>query len=229
HAMMPLTIGPPRDAERMPVWKWGHIGYDADELRFWKQMGFTGGTIGNSKQPAPHFSTPTSHMKMLDEGVRLDMELGFSLAPPWANDLSERDELRGTFSCGARPKTLQPLAPAVIEYPRHVADSWTRELAEFHGLRFLFLNTEYETSLAPHPETVRLAKAEAGVDVATLPIEEGSRLRGRLDVNPAEFSDGIIDDDHPHYRFLKWWWERGHGTAAVNAAMSDAAKKYCPD
>src|SRR5690606_11919418 len=26
HAMMPLTIGPPRDAERMPVWKWGHIG-----------------------------------------------------------------------------------------------------------------------------------------------------------------------------------------------------------
>src|SRR5690606_8478632 len=38
-----------------------------------------------------------------------------------------------------------------------------------------------------------------------------------------------IDGDPPLYLFLKWWWERGHGTAAVNAAMSDAAKQYRSD
>ena len=39
----------------------------------------------------------------------------------------------------------------------------------------------------------------------------------------------MIPDDHPHLRFLKWWWEGGQGTAAMNAAMSETAKKRRPD
>lgn len=235
EAMMPLTVGPPRDTERMPVWKWGHIGYEPEELRYWNTMGFTGGTIGQAKEPAPRLAKRGTQAKMLDEGVKLDMELGYFLfplyydTPAFSLNIAGNEALRGTFSTGVQPDTVQPLAPKVIEYSRNVADTWTKELAEFRGLRFLFLNTEFETSMAPHPESIRMAKEEIGIDISTLPIEEGSRKRGRLAVNPAEFTDGIIDDEHPHYKFLRWWWERGHGTVVVNAAMHDAAKQHRPD
>ena len=230
RARMPLTVGPPHDAERMPVWKWGSIGYTVEELRLWKESGFTGGCVGQGSDPMIPVGTSRSYYtRLLDEAARVDFDGGFSLFPLQSKGFQAREDVRGVYANGTRADKVYPLAPDALDFARRTADTWTQYLGESPALRFLFLNSEHEVPLAPHPEATRLAQEEIGLDLTELPVEEGSRRRGRLNVTPAAFEDGVIPDDHPHCRFLKWWWERGHGTNALNAAMSETAKKRRPE
>ncbi len=84
-------------------------------------------------------------------------------------------------------------------------------------------------------EVVReLARREAGVDLDRVLSPEWVR-NGRAMLIPDKLppdlqpKDGLIADDHPVYRFLKWWWERGHGTSVLNAEMARVIKAGKPD
>jgi len=238
---MPLTVAAPRDPDRMPVWNWMGIGgaRESDPIedsRVRQESGFTGGLIGWRMDPPQPSTGRTEDMRLLDQAARLGFDGGFALDPYRSKELQARTELRGVFSDGSPGKTVYPRASESLEFARRMADSWVRSLAEFPALRYLFLSTEIEPPLAPHPEAVRLAREEIGLDLMQLPIVpdkvqglEGEGTHGRIIVDAGEFPDGIVPDDHPHLRFLKWWWEGGQGTAAMNAAMSEAAKQRRPD
>ncbi|MCL4694329.1 MAG: hypothetical protein KJ060_17700, partial [Candidatus Hydrogenedentes bacterium] len=69
------------------------------------------------------------------------------------------------------------------------------------------------------------AQNEIGLDIREY-IDEN----GRPIPLPAEaIVGGVIPDDEPHYRFLQWWWQRGHGTAVVNLAQGAVVDEYRPD
>ena len=244
RARMPLTVAVPRDTERMPVWNWmGVFGArgadDIEASRLRQQCGFTGGLIGWRVDPTKPPSGRTNDMRLLDQAARLGLDGGFALDPYRSKDLNARQHLRGVFADGTKGNGVYPRAPEVLAFAMKTAGTWVESLAEFPALRYLFLSTEIDPPLAPHPEAVRLAQKEIGLDLAQLPIlSEAPETRpgmdapgthGRLKVDPAEFKDGVIPDDHPHLRFLKWWWEGGQGTAAMNAAMAETAKKIRPD
>ncbi|MDO9464432.1 MAG: hypothetical protein Q7J67_03955 [bacterium] len=239
---MLLTIAPPRDTERMPVWNW--LGIDGcregdaiEDSRLRKECGYTGGLILWRMDPTERPSSRTNDMRLLDQAARLGFDGGFMLAPYNSKVLQDRQDLRGVFADGSKGKGIYPRAPKALDFARRTADTWVKSLAEFPAFRYLFLNTEIEPPLAIHPEMARLAQKEIGLDLAKLPIssqktpglDEGPGTHGKLNINPAEFKNGIIPDDHPHLRYLKWWWEGGQGTAAMNTAMAEAAKKHHPE
>jgi hypothetical protein len=229
-SQMPLSIGPPRDTQRMPIWRWGSMGYTINELRFWHKSGFTGSGIGGAgKNPVAAGTTRDTSMQMMDEAVRLGFDAGYVLEPVFSDELHAREDVRGVYANGVQALRFYPLAPAAMEHAVRTTDTYMQYVGQHPALRFLFLNTEYEPPLAPHPTAIRLAQEEIGLDLMELPIEEGYRKRGHLNVNPAAFANGVIPDDHPHYRFLKWWHERGHGTNAMNAAMAETAKQHRPE
>ncbi len=244
RARMPLTIAAPWDTERMPVWNWMGIGGAREgdyieDSRLRKESGFTGGLIGWRMDPTGLPSGRTGDMRKLDQAARLGFDAGLMLCPYTSKDLQARQHLRGVFADGSKGKAVYPRAPEVLDFARDVADTWVESLAEFPALRYLSLNTEIDPPLAIHPEMARLAQKEIGLDLTKLPIVsdavkvtpgmDAPGTHGKLKIDSAEFKNGIIPDDHPYLRYLKWWWEGGQGTAVMNAAMAETAKKHRPD
>jgi len=108
--------------------------------------------------------------------------------------------------------------------------SCVREFGAYPALRHALMCSEYQTPRASHPEALRLAQSDVGLDPGDNPLTFTlARRRAAMAAVAAECQDGLIPDDHPSYRFLKWWCERGHGTNALNEQMARILHAARPD
>jgi len=230
EAVFPVAIGRPHDTERMPIWRWGGGGGDLGLLM---QFGYTGAWLSSMQAPEGDRSPAeyaSRHASAMNESARLDFDMGLYLHPFLSKALLSVEGSRGTLGNGKPADKVYPLAPPVMDYCRRLARASAEAFAPFPAWRHAMLTSEYHTPMAMHPEAARLAREEAGLDLDKVPLGAGYRGRGEVEVvSGDDLKDGIIADDNPHYRFLKWWWERGHGTAGANAEMAKALKAARPD
>ena len=221
----PLTVAKKHDAERLPVWRWGA----GSDLGWWVERGYTGGFISARRDPVgdPASSSVKTVLRLYEDATRLDYELGVYTHPLLCARLAEDESnlcLKPDGSRYGAPKArVHPLVPAVIEHGKAVASSWLELLDEYPSLRHVMFCSEYQTPYSVNPEVVELAKEEIGLDIRQFLTEKGGLKSG------GTVTGGIIDDDHPHYRFLQWWWQRGHGTAVFNEALAPVVKARRPD
>ncbi|MBN1346894.1 MAG: hypothetical protein JXQ73_29655 [Phycisphaerae bacterium] len=224
----PLSVAPRHDAERLSVWRWGGGGSDVE---WWARRGFTGGFIVALRDPAD--ATDGERVAQIrrqyDEATRHDFELGPYLHPL----LSERAKADASILCvgadgkpyeGSRRK-ICPLEPKFVAQAKGVVDSWVKLLSEYPSMRHVMFSSEYQTPFCFNAAVVELAKKETGLDVRKFLTEKGG-LKG---IGSKDVKEGLIDDDNGRYRFLQWWWQRGHGTAALHEALAPIAKKHRPD
>ncbi len=221
----PLTVAPPHDAERMPVWRWGG-GYS--DAPWWTRRGFTGAFVGIDAPLETEDSPAFRNMRAaLEMAARYDFELGFYFHPLMSKRLiSEAPETRCLLPDGARdPDTPYPLEPKVMDYAQRVAESWIAAFTDYPGLRHVMLNSEVQTPFCLNDAAVRLAQDELGISLKEIVVSKW----GPREAAPDEVQNGIIEDTNARYRLLQWWWRRGHGTAPVNEAMHAIVKAHNPD
>jgi hypothetical protein len=233
-AIFPLTISAERNPQRFPVWNWPSV-YERN-MGWWVERGFNGLHLSTSRDPFDPESERTRQLpRVLDEAARLGVDLGLYLWPLSASRWENEEAARCLLPDGRRDASrVYPREPAVLEYARRVASGWVDRFAEFPALRHALLSSEYQTPFCLNDVARALAKQEAGIDLSAVLRPEwltggvGSFDAAKLP--PAlQPRDGLIPDDHAVYRFLKWWWERGHGTSVVNAEMARILKAKRPD
>lgn len=220
-AEFPLTISPAHDTERLPVWRWGG-GYGNPV--WWSKRGFTGAFIGIGEPlENPDASSAQKIRATLDAAARYDYELGFYLHPLSSKQLKQNADIMCLLPGGTRDAdAVYPLEPAVIEYAKQTAESWMAAFQGHPGLRHVMFNSEYQTPFCFNSPAIELAQKELGIDLKEIVVNKG----GPAPAKPEEIKDGVIEDDNPRYRFLQWWWQRGHGTAIVNQAMHEIVKGH---
>ena len=228
--VFPLTVGQPHNRERMQVWWMGGRGEDLDLVR---ARGFTGGLLPCIKAPIDAGTSLPDTLRvkqLLDRAACVDFSMGLYVYPLLSEQLTLREGAWGTLSNGKRAARVYPLAPPVREFARSTIESCMREFGEYPALRHVLMCSEYQTPKAHHPEAIRLAQQEMGLAEADNPLGfDLTRRRAVQSQNAEECADGLIPDGYPPYRFEKWWWERGHGTNAVNADMAPLVKAIRPD
>ncbi|MFO7973101.1 MAG: hypothetical protein R6V12_00535, partial [Candidatus Hydrogenedentota bacterium] len=220
----PITIGPRHDDERIPVWRWGG---GASNPEWWTQRGFTGGFLGSQRDPLQEGQDIGAILERLDDATRYDFEVGLYLHPLLASRWEEDDSVICRKPDGSlyegRYRKPYPLEPKVVDHAKATADTWAARLGEYPSLRHVLLHSEWQTPFCVNASAVQMAKEEAGIDLREM-LDENGRPKA-----PSIPENGIIPDDFPHYRFLQWWWQRGHGTAVLNAMLHDIVKEHRPD
>lgn len=222
----PLTIAKPHDDERIPVWRWG--GGESDP-EWWMSRGFTGAFLAASRDPLePGGGTAQRTARVLERAAQYDFELGLYLHPLLSKTLAENEAVLSLLPDGTRqndPPKPYPLEPVVMNHARAVADSWLARFHDYPGLRHVMLHSEWQPPFCVNDAALTLARKDIGLDIRDFVEGKGRLSSGKGD----EVRDGIIEDDHPRYRFLQWWWQRGHGTAPLNQELHAIVKKYNSD
>lgn len=220
----PITIGPRHDSERIPVWRWGG---GAGNLEWWTKRGFTGGFLSSQRDPLQEDQDIGAILTRLDDATRFDFEVGLYLHPLLASRWESDDSVICRKPDGSlyegRYRKPYPLDPKVVEHAKATADTWAARLAEYPSLRHVLLHSEWQTPYCVNEPAVRMAKEEPAFDLLDMLGENGTPKASSIP------ETGIIPDDFPHYRFLQWWWQRGHGTAVLNAMLHDIVKQHRPD
>ena len=213
-AVFPLTVAAERNSQRFPMWNWHH-GLSPD-LRWWASRGFTG--LSAEGLPEDWSAAPEGARKLaavFEEGTRLGLDLGVHLSPLGSPALTPNASLHALSPDGRRdPRLLYPREPLVLEQARKIAESVVRRFADYPSFRQTLLESEYQKPLAPRVVPQHLRN------------QEGHPQALPADWQPA---DGVLPDDNPIYRVLKWWWTRGHGTNMMNLEMSRVLKGVRPD
>jgi hypothetical protein len=232
--VFPLTIAPERNPQRFPVWNWA--GADDPDLSWWTARGFNGLRLSSARDPiAGGGGRGERTAQVLDEGTRLGIDIGAYFYPLGSRRWAEGRD--GAAHCrlpdGTRdPSRVYPRVPAVLDHGRRTAATWVDRYADYPSFRHALLNSEYQVPFCTNDEVRALARQEAGVELGDVLRPEW--IRGAFAIDAAKLpgalqpEDGLIADDHPVYRFLKWWWERGHGTSVLNAEMARAIKDRKP-
>ena len=223
-AVFPITVAKAHDADRIPVWRWGGGGSDPE---WWMQRGFTGAFTSAVRDPVGQ--TATGLEAYFEEATRHDFELGLYVSPLISKRWESEDSVlsllpNGTRVGGSRPKPY-PLEPAVVDYAKETAESWLRQLHSYPSLRHVMFHSEWQQPFCVNDVAVKMAQEEVGLDVREFLADDG-RLKS-FDASTIE--GGLMDDDYPRYRFLQWWWQRGHGTALLNDMLHDLAKSHRED
>ncbi|MFW5635491.1 MAG: histidine ammonia-lyase, partial [Thermodesulfobacteriota bacterium] len=104
--------------------------------------------------------------------------------------------------------------PRVVEHAKKTVDTWMQAVGDYPSMRHTLLQSEYQTPYSINEFVVDMAREELDIDMREFFDKKGMIIPGAAE-------NGIIDDDNPRYRFLQWWWQRGHGTALLN-------KDICP-
>src|SRR3954453_18559546 len=230
--IFPISIAPERDPQRFPVWNWS--GGDDPDLAWWTARGFNGLRLSSVRDPL-RGDRRGGTARALDEGTRLGVDIGAYFYPLLSSQWGGEASARCLLIDGTRdPRRVYPRDPGVLEYGRRTAASWVERYAGFPSFRHALLNSEYQVPFSKNDEARAPAGREAGLDLdEVLRTGWARKQNSSFDVEklPAELRprEGLIPDDHPIYRFLKWWWERGHGTSVLNAEMARAIKAARPD
>jgi hypothetical protein len=229
EARFALTVAKQHDTERMPVWRWGTGGGDP---AWWIQRGFTGAFLSSTRDPLKNpkgdTGTALTYRRLFDRATKYDYELGFYFYPLLSEKLHQQEDILALYPDGTRQTNRAkpyPLEPAAMAYAAEVAETWTAAFNEYPGLRHALLQSEWQSPYCVNETACERALKECGVDPRDF-------VKGHGGLKGPEKDDvvkGIVDDENPRYRFLKWWWERGHGTAVMNAEMARIIDGYAPE
>jgi hypothetical protein len=229
-AVFPISIVAPPNAQRFPLRSWRVI--PPDRMAWWAEHGITGFSLDTIEDPLKP-AEARNFARVLDEAARYGMDVSMDLYPLLSRHWRGTEDARCLLPNGSRdPDRPYPLEPSVMEYARRTAESAIEPLGGYPALRGAFLQTEYETPFSMNEVTRKLAKQEIGVDLGEVLSPQWTN--GHY-MDPAKFppafqpQGGIISDDNPMYRFLRWWWERGHGTNFNNLAMAKEIRAKCPN
>jgi len=223
-AVFPLTIAKQRDDERMSVWRWGG---GSSNPQWWQPRGFTGAFLASSRDPLdPASDTALSYGRLLERAAVHDFELGLYMHPLLSKHLAEDASVLSILPDGTPHEGKPyPLEPKVIEYAKQVTESWTAHFRDYPGLRHVMLHSEWQTPFSINEAAAEAARKEVGLEIKEWVQDKWRAVpAGKNDVR-----NGIIEDDNPRYRFLQWWWQRGHGTAVLNEALGAIVKHNNPD
>jgi hypothetical protein len=233
-SIYPLTIAPEPNPQRFPIWHW-HGATSAD-LRWWIERGFTGFTLPRTRDPLePDSETARQFAEILDQATGLGVEIGAYLHPLNSDHWRTNESDRCLYPDGRRDAhAVYPRSPQVLDYARHIATEWMSHFAAYPSLRHIKLSSEYVTPFCTNEMVKQLAYNETGINLDTLlQLPNLSRLPYYTQASQLPTAlqpqEGIILDTHPLYRFLKWWWERGHGTSTLNLTMAQIIKTERPD
>ncbi len=233
-AVFRMTIAPARDPQRFPVWN--RAGGNSPDYGWWKARGFTSLEMPVLAEPLTSDSKLIpEYVHELEKGTRAGMEMGAYFNPLYYNPERRDQSGLAVLPDGKQdPKQFYPREPSVLERARRTAATWTARFAEYPSWRNVLLSSEYQTPFCINDSARKAAKEEAGLDLTELlrPQWIGPKdFTIRAEALPPEWQpkNGVIADDNPIYRFLKWWWERGHGTNLVNLEMARAVKAQRPD
>jgi hypothetical protein len=236
-AVFPITIAPKPNPQQFPIWHWGGLYSD---LRWWTIRGFNGFRFGIVRDPQDINSRMAKKFAhLLDESVRLGVDMGAYFHPLKSERWQQEAQTRCLLQSHRRHRhAVYPREPAVLDHARRTADVWVSRFADYPAFRHILLSSEYTTPFCINDLAKTLAQQEAGVDLSEVLAPEWMptwAVGKYAIINPAQIpkalqpQDGIISDHNSVYRFLKWWWERGHGTNILNAEMAKIIKARRPD
>ncbi len=228
--VFPISIVAPPNPQRFPLRSWRVI--PPDRMSWWADHGITGFSLDTIEDPLPP-GEARSFAHVLDEAARYGFDVSMDLYPLLSQHWKGTAEARCLLPDGTRdPSRPYPLDPTVMAYARRTAGSAIGPLADYPSLRGAFLQTEFETPFSINEVARKLAKQEIGVDLSAVLSPQWIR-NGQMDPTkfPPAFQprQGLISDDNPMYRFLQWWWERGHGTNYNNLAMAQVIRAKSPN
>jgi len=111
-----------------------------------------------------------------------------------------------------------------------IENHWQHELQPFAkhpAWQAALLDSEVGRSLDVYGNEYFLEKArkELGFEVP----EDATRSWGMTKKTYTLPANGVINADDPHYRFYRWWWERGIGHAMMCVKVADVIHKLRPD
>lgn len=222
-AVFPLSVGPERNPQRYPVYRWHMIPHE--DFGWWQARGFNG-FVGGSSQERQTGQSDADIRAMFDESARWGFDAGSYIHPLQSQRWIGVPEVlaqplpdRGSELGRGKP---YPRHPEVVAHAEALAWSWLDRFGDYPTWRHALLTTEFDLRSNFSPLARRLAQEEAGVD-----LEEVASL----DNLPPEHrpQNGLIEDDNPRLRYLRWWWHTGLGDALVNERMSDVIKTKRPD
>ncbi|HOZ45614.1 MAG TPA: hypothetical protein PLO37_08545 [Candidatus Hydrogenedentes bacterium] len=222
EARFPLTVARAFDTERMPVWRWGGGGSD---MPWWMARGFTGGWLSSYRDPTDAVSADTvSHARhTMDDATRYDFDLGLYFHTLLSDKWNDLEDVKAMLPDGSRSEKVYPLEPEVVDYTKTAVESWMNLARDYPGLRHVMLDSEWQTPYCVNEAAAALCREETGLDIREFVVGKGE-IAG-----PATVIEGIIEDDNPRYRFLQWWWQRGHGMAPLNEIQNEIVKRHRPD
>ena len=234
--MLRISIAPPRNPQRMPVWNW--FGAETPDLDWWTARGFNGFRFGVVRDPLVNGSSANTIARILDDGTRRNLDMGAYLYPTLSTKWAAEDESKNRVLKlnGERdPKKPYPLEPEVLDYGKQVAKSWADRFAPFPSWDQALMSSEYYVPFALNDAALTDAKAELGIDLREVFKKEYSASADYAVFDPTKLpaqwqpKNGIIEDDNLIYRVLDWWWTRGSGLTPLNAQMSGVLKAQRPD
>jgi hypothetical protein len=210
-----LSIAPPRNPQRYPVYRWGIVSSNFD---FWTSRGFTGAHSVAIADPIDR-SSPlyASLRRALQESEKRNFDMGLAIRPVLSKANAPAQVTSGGRSLGPYPRH-----PAALEHAKQVAASVGANFSEFKAWRHSPLNTEVHLPPTDFPLARQLAQKELGLDI--------SKLQRAADL-PAEHQpkNGLIEDNNPYYRYLRWWYHDGMGDAEMNAQIAATLRRDRPD
>ncbi|MCX7887752.1 MAG: LamG domain-containing protein, partial [Verrucomicrobiae bacterium] len=234
-----VTVVPRRPA-RMPVLMWGVGGVEnvLKELPRLKQIGFTH-CLGMSADYAAIYEagrpvtasrpeTVAETKRMLNVALANDLAVCVSLSPGhWAErkkeflrvDRNGRSDLQRPSICG--------LFPEMQKFCYNVGASVAQTYGEFPAWDAALLHTEVRDAagLCYHEHDREACRRATGADI---PAEVG----GKWGVDYKKLKDfppeRVIPDDHPIYRYLKWYWKEGDGWNVLNTQLHRGLKTCSP-
>ena len=113
---------------------------------------------------------------------------------------------------------------------RTVTEFWRTALEAYKdmpGWQATLLNSESERTLDVYGNDywLQMARDELGFEVPEDAV-------GPWGMNPKDRplpADGIVETDDPHYRFYRWWWERGEGQGMLHGKVAEVVREIRPD
>ncbi len=210
-----VTVVDPPNPERFPVWKWG--GTAPKSFAYFRDRGFTGVSSSMiTAAPDPAAKQTVDIKKSLDEAARFGLDYGIYVNPlfdpRWKSEAGVQAELYN----GNKIAKPYPRNPIVRGFAEEAAQGVAKTFREYPAWKHSLLGSEFQLDYNFGASAVQLGQQEASVDVRTAAI-----IKQPVENLP---KGGLIEDDNPRYRYLKWWFHRGMGDASVNAAMSQILK-----
>ena len=230
-----IQVCKPHDKNRMPLWTWGNGSWKKE---WFMQHGFVGGFTNQIKCLPDEGSAERREAdrakQQLELSAMLDYDYGVYLSPMRSPILKADRTIHKIFPDGLIDEDYRapvyPLEPKAIEYSKKVARYWSDFTSKYPAWRHVMLSSEYHRAYCTNKIAKDTAKAEAGIDIEEFIAVQGKWHIGELTEGANLVAvDGVVPDDHPRYKFMKWFRPRGLGLSSLNAVMSEEIKNIRPD